>query len=509
MTKDMTKGSPMKLILGFAVPLLFGFLFQQFYNLVDTVIVGRFLGVDNLAAVGATGSVNFLIIGFCMGVCSGFSIPISHKFGAGDYPGLRRYVANCTWLAAAFAVVMTVLTTLLCRNILVLMKTPKDILEGAYSYIWVIFLGIPVTYLYNMLSGIIRALGDSKTPVIFLVMSSFINIGLDLFFILNLGMGVAGAAWATVISQGISGVCCLIYMVKKFEILRIRREEWRPDAHMMRVLCGMGIPMGLQYSITAIGSVILQTATNTLGSVAVASVTAGSRIGGFLSCPFDALGSTMATYGGQNVGAGRLERLGQGLKSCVILGAVYSGIALAVSLLLGRPLATLFVSASETVIVDNVKLFLVLNAVFYFALALVNIIRFLIQGMGFPKFAILAGVFEMVARALAGFLLVPVLGYAASCLGGPIAWIFADIFLIPAYFHVSKVLRGRMQATREEVPAESVSQAEQEVLAEHVSQAKQEVPAEHVSQAEQEVPAESMSQAEQEASAESVSQAAR
>lgn len=211
MIKDMTKDSPMKLILGFSIPLLFGFLFQQFYNLVDTVIVGRFLGTENLAAVGATGSVNFLIIGFCMGICSGFSIPVSHKFGAGDYGGLRRVVANCVWLTAVFALLLTVLTTALCRPILVMMKTPDNILDAAYAYIWVIFLGIPVTFLYNMTSGVMRALGDSKTPVIFLVMSSFLNIGLDLFFIVNLRWDVQGAAWATVISQGCRGcaVCCL------------------------------------------------------------------------------------------------------------------------------------------------------------------------------------------------------------------------------------------------------------------------------------------------------------
>lgn len=443
MTKDMTQGSPMKLILGFSIPLLFGFLFQQFYSMVDTVIVGRFLGVQDLAAVGSTGSVNFLIIGFCMGICSGFSIPVSHKFGAGDYVGLRKFVANCVWLAIAFAAVMTVVTCCFCRQILVLMKTPGDILDNAYRYIWIIFLGIPVTYLYNMLSGIIRALGDSKTPVIFLVLSSFLNIGLDLFFIINLKMGVAGAAWATVISQCVSGVLCLLYMIRKFEILHIRREEWKPQLNLMGTLCGMGIPMGLQYSITAIGSVILQSATNTLGAVAVASITAGSRIGGFLACPFDAMGSTMATYGGQNMGAGKLDRIGKGLKSCVMLGAGYALIALAAALLFSRPLAMLFVESAEVEILDNVKLFLVCNTLFYFPLALVNIIRFLIQGMGFPRFAILAGVFEMAARALAGFLLVPVIGFAGSCLGSPIAWVFADAFLIPAYFHVRKTLLKR------------------------------------------------------------------
>lgn len=444
MIKDMTKGSPMKLILGFSVPLLFGFLFQQFYNLVDTIIVGRFLGTENLAAVGATGSVNFLVIGFCMGICSGFSIPVSHKFGAGDYSGLRRVVANCVWLTVCFAMVMTILTTVLCRYILVAMRTPENILDAAYAYIWIIFLGIPVTFLYNMTSGVIRALGDSKTPVIFLVMSSFINIGLDLFFIVKLRWGVQGAAWATVISQGISGLCCLLFMMKKFEILRIRKDEWAPNKHLMGTLCGMGIPMGLQYSITAIGSVILQSATNTLGSDAVAAVTAAGRIGGFLACPFDAFGSTMATYGGQNVGAGKLDRIGQGLKSCILLGAGYSVIALCISIFLGRPLATLFLDASETAIIDNVRLFLIITTLFYFPLALVNIVRFMIQGIGFPTFAILAGVFEMVARALAGFVLVPAIGFTGACLGSPIAWVFADAFLIPAYFHVKKKLQRQL-----------------------------------------------------------------
>lgn len=447
MTKDMTKGSPMKLILGFALPLLFGFLFQQFYNLIDTLIVGRYLGVNDLAGVGSTGSINFLIIGFCMGICSGFSIPISHKFGAGDYEGVRRYVANATWLGIAFAAVLTVLTSVFCRQILELMRTPDDIIESAYAYIFVIFLGIPATFLYNMLSGVIRALGDSKTPVIFLVLSSVINIGLDLFFIINLKMGVAGAALATVIAQIFAGVGCLLFMIRKFELLRIQKNEWTPDGHMMMVLCGMGIPMGLQYSITAIGSVVLQSATNMLGSAAVASVTAGGKIGSFLACPFDALGSTMATYGGQNVGAGKLERLGKGLKSCVLLGAIYSVLALSIVLIEGNGLARLFVESSETAITENVKMYLIFNTASYFLLALVNIVRFMIQGMGFPVFAILAGVLEMIARTVAGIVLVPRLGFVGVCLGNPIAWILADAFLIPAYFIVKKRLWARIKTS--------------------------------------------------------------
>ena len=241
--KDLTVGSPMKLILSFAVPMLLGFLFQQFYNMVDTIIVGKCLGVSSLAAVGSTGSINFMIIGFCTGACSGFAIPVAQKFGAGDYTGMRKFVANAGWLSAVFAVVMTTIVGLLCMNILKWMNTPEDIIQGAYDYIFVIFLGIPVTYLYNMLAGIIRSLGDSKTPVYFLLLSSLMNIGLDFFTILVLGMGVGGPALATVISQGISAVLCLIYMIRHYPILHMKNGEWKPDGRMLGTLCSIVIAM--------------------------------------------------------------------------------------------------------------------------------------------------------------------------------------------------------------------------------------------------------------------------
>lgn len=447
-TKDMTVGSPMKLILGFSIPLLFGFLFQQFYSVVDTIIVGRFLGMNALAGVGATGSINFMIVGFCMGVCSGFAIPVAHKFGARDYSGMRQFVANCAWLSLIFSTVMTIVVVTLCRNILTWMKTPEDIFEDAYIYILIIFMGIPATYLYNILSGIIRSMGDSKTPLYFLTLSSFLNIGLDLFCIINLKMGVAGAAVATVVSQLISGILCLVYMYKKFEILHITREEWRMNLSHMKILCGMGVPMGLQYSITAIGSVILQTAVNGLGSLAVASVTAGNKVGMFFCCPYEAMGSTMATYGGQNVGAKKLERLGEGLKSCIILGAAYSVIAFGVLYFWGENLSALFVDTPDPEMLSNAGKFLIISSASYILLALVNIIRFMIQGMGFSGFAILAGVFEMVARTLAGVFLVPKFGFTGACFASPLAWIFADIFLIPAYIHVCKKLKRMLEPER-------------------------------------------------------------
>ena len=439
--RDMTQGSPMRLILGFALPMMLGFLFQQFYNMADTVIVGRFLGVNALAAVGATGSINFFVIGFCMGICNGFAIPVAQKFGAKDEKGLKAYVANSAILAAIFGSAMTVLVVLFCREILEVMNTPADIINGAYDYIIIIFAGLPATILYNMVSGYIRSLGDAKTPVVFLTISSILNIILDLVCILVLEMGVAGAAWATVVSQGVSGIACLVYMIKHYPVLRLKREDWKLNSHFVGVLCKMGIPMGLQYSITAIGSVILQVAVNSLGAAAVAAVAAGSKMGCFFCCPYDALGATMATYGGQNVGARRLDRIGAGLKSCVLLGAAYSGISLALILFWGKNISYLFVSRGETGIVQDIYQFLVLNAVFYFLLSLVNSIRFLIQGMGYSIFAVTAGVCEMAARTLVAFFLVPVFGYTAICLSNGLAWVAADLFLVPAYFYVIKHLR--------------------------------------------------------------------
>ncbi len=441
--KDMTQGSPIKLILSFFMPLLLGMLFQQFYSMMDTIIVGKFLGVQALASVGSTGSINFMIIGFCMGVCSGFAIPIAQCFGAKEEHALRKYAANACWLATVFAIIMTIVVCILCADILRWMNTPSDIIQGAYDYIFVIFLGIPVIYLYNLLSGIIRSLGDSKSPLLFLIISSLLNIVLDLALILIFHMGVAGAAWATVISQGISGILCLLYMKKKYEILKISKEEWKIDLHCMIRLCNMGIPMGLQYSITAIGSVILQTAVNTLGSAAVASITAGSKVSMFFCCAFDAMGSTMSTYSGQNLGARNLKRITQGVLSCCIIGLLYALFAFGVLFLFGSQVALLFLDADETYILDNVRQLLIINSAFYFPLALVDIFRFTIQGLGFSKLAILAGVCEMAARTLVGFYLVPAVGYIGACFSSPLAWIAADLFLIPAYFFVLKTLERK------------------------------------------------------------------
>ena len=440
--RDMTTGSPFRLILGFAVPMLMGLLFQQFYSMVDTIIVGKYLGVSALASVGSTSSINFMIIGFCTGVCSGFSIPVAQRFGAGDHHGLRCFVANAGWLSAIFSAVMTLIVCFLCMDILRWMDTPDDIIQGAYDYIFIIFAGIPVTYLYNILAGIIRSLGDSRTPVYFLLLSSVINIFLDLFTILVMGMGVEGAAYATVISQAISGVLCFLYMRSHFPILRMTREERKFNLRMAKILCGIGVPMGLQYSITAIGSVILQTAVNGLGSLYVAAISAGNKLTLFFTCPFDALGATMATWAGQNVGAGKIDRVKEGVKYALLIGCVYAVAAFVILTLFSKYLALLFLDADEVSTIGNVSLFLFGNSLFYIALVFVNVVRFSIQGMGFSTFAILAGVFEMFARTFAGMCLVPIFGYPAACFASPMAWIAADIFLVPAFLHCIKRLKS-------------------------------------------------------------------
>ena len=438
MTKDMTSGSPAKLIFGFAIPMFLGLLFQQFYSMVDTLIVGKFLGVNPLAGVGSTTSLNFMVLGFCMGVCNGFAIPVAQMFGAKEEHRLRRYVTNGAWLCIVFSIVMTLVVVAVCRPVLVLMQTPEEIFEYAYVYIVIVFWGIPCTFLYNILAAIIRSLGDSKTPVIFLAISSGINIVLDLVFVLVFDMGVEGPAIATVLAQGVSGIICLWYMYRKFPVLHASRDGWKPELHYMGKLCYIGVPMGLQYSVTAIGTLVLQAAVNGLGAAVVAGVTAAQKINMFISCPIESLGQTMAPYAGQNMGAGKIDRIGKGLKSAVLMGWGVSIICFLIAVLFGKQLTTLFVDASETTIISYSYQFLLYCTGGYCLLTLVNTVRFTIQGMGFSVFAILSGIMEMIARILAATVVVQMIGFAGTCLAHPMAWLFADVFLIPAFFWCRK-----------------------------------------------------------------------
>ena len=322
-SKEMTSGPSLPLILNFTFPLLLGNLLQQTYSLVDAAIVGKFLGINALASVGASTSVVFLILGFCNGCCGGFGIPVAQKFGARDYVTMRRYVSVSLKLAAVMSVAVAIVTSLLCGFILRSMRTPENIFEGAYLYLLITFIGVPCTFFYNLLSSIIRALGDSKTPFWFLLFSTILNIVLDLFCILTLGWGVAGAAIATVFSQGLSALLCYIYMYRKFDILKTEPADRRFRGDLARQLLYIGVPMGLQFSITAIGSIMLQSANNALGTACVAAFTAAMRIKMFVMCPLDSLGMAMATYSGQNYGAGKPDRIWMGIKSATLMMTVY------------------------------------------------------------------------------------------------------------------------------------------------------------------------------------------
>lgn len=441
-TRDLTVGSPMKLILSFMLPLLFGMLFQQFYSMVDTVVVGKFLGVKALAGVGSTGSINFMVLGMCNGVCAGFAIPVAQKFGQKDFEGLRRFVGNMIWLGSIIALTVTLITTTLCGQILRWMDNPEETFSYAYSYIWVIFLGIPATMLYNLLSGIIRSLGDSRTPLVFLILSSLLNVALDVLFIVGFHMGVAGAGWATLLSQLISGVLCLVFMVKRFPLLHLSREDLHLRWVYARHLLSMGLPMGLQYSITAIGSILLQTAVNSLGASAMAAVTAGSKVFMLCACPYDAIGGTAATFAGQNLGAGKPERIHQGVRDCTMLGVAYAAVIFLAIYFWGNRLTLLFLDTQDAAAVETIgamsRQFLLTDLAFFVPLLFVNLLRFTIQGLGYSEFAVLAGVFEMVARGVFGLCLVPWLGFSAVCFASPAAWVMADLFLFPAYYSCMK-----------------------------------------------------------------------
>ena len=437
-TQNLTQGSPLKLLIGFILPLLFGLLFQQFYTMIDTIVVGKFLGVDALAGVGSTGAINFLILGFCMGICSGFSIPVAHKFGMQDYQGLRRIVGNMIWWGIAVAAVMTLGITLFLRPILTVMHTPEETFSYAYTYALIVFLGIPAAILYNLLSGIIRSLGDSKTPLYFLIFSSILNIVLDLLLILLIPLGVAGAAIATVVSQLIAGILCLIFMCRRFPILKLSRDDRKLRKAESMQLLSMGIPMGLQYSITAIGCTILQVAVNHLGPAAMAATTASGRAFGLMSCPYEAIGTAAAIFSGQNVGAGKFNRVNQGTLANFFIGSLYFLLALLLVYFFGEPFLMLFLDSSAPNLEEILRLGhqqLMYSTVFLIPLLCVNLFRFSIQGMGYSNAAMIAGVLELVGRAALAMALVPVLGFTAVCLANPAAWILADLFLIPMYFY--------------------------------------------------------------------------
>lgn len=443
MTRSMTEGRPLPMILQFALPLLIGNLLQQTYNIIDAAIVGRILGADALAGVGASSSVQFLVLGFCIGVCCGFGIPVARSFGARDYEKMRSDIFHGMVLTGVFAVALTALCVLLCPQILRLLSTPEEIYGNAYQYLVILFLGIPFNLLYNLLSGIFRSVGDSRTPFLFLAFSTVLNIGLDLFCILVLQLGCAGAALATVVSQAVSGILCYLYMRKKMPILHLRRQECRLDGDTVKLMLSMGLPMGLQYSITAIGSMVMQSANNGLGSVYVSGFTAGMRIKQFAMCPFDALATGVSVFCSQNLGAGRIGRIKTGIRQGTVVSIMYGVFAGLVLVLFGRMLSMLFLSGENTAILDASAKYLRCMGFFYWSLGILNVCRMSAQGLGFSGRVVFAGMLEMVARIGVSLLFVPLFGFTAICFADQAAWLAACIYLVPTCLHCVRICERR------------------------------------------------------------------
>ncbi len=432
--KDMTTGNPTKLILWFTLPLLVGNIFQQLYNLADTLIVGRTLGVQSLAAVGATGAIAFLVLGFVMGITSGFTIITAQRFGAHDETGVRRSFTTNIILCIILTLFLTTVSTLTTMPVLKLMNTPQDIIQNAYSYIFIIYLGIGTIIFYNMFSNTMRALGDSKTPLLFLIIASALNVFLDLYFILKLHMGVAGAAWATVISQGISAVMCAIFIRTKFPILKLHKSDWKFDWEFAWQHIRLGFPMGFQLSVLSLGMIAIQIVLNSFGSTTVAAYTAATKVEQVAAQTIVSLGVTMATFAAQNYGAGKLNRIRTGLKDCMFISLIVSVIGGLGIVLFGKQIVSLFVSGHNPQVIEQAKTYLDIIVMFYFALGSLIIFRTTLQGMGNAGIPLLSGLIELVMRTGAAFIFGHYFGYLGVCFATPCAWVSGALILMYGYF---------------------------------------------------------------------------
>ena len=433
MTSNMTTGSPRKLIGKFIVPLIIGNIFQQLYNWVDTVIVGHYVGIEALAAVGACGSIMFLVFGFVMGLTTGFTVPLAQKFGAGDEEGVRKNAGNALILSLIFMTIITAVSLLTARGLLKLMNTPSDIFEYSYSYLTIIYWGILCAAFYNLMASILRAIGNSNVPLYSLVLSALLNIVLDLLFILTLGMGVAGAALATDIAQGISGFVCLIYIYKEIKMLRLHKEDFHLNGWICRNQIRIGIPMAFQFSITAIGTIIVQAVLNTMGSLVIASYTVAGKIEALATQPYSAMGMTMATYSGQNWGRHDTRRIRKGVKSSVIMSTIFS-IVIAVIVYTTVPvMVRLFVDENIAQVTEYVRIYMILTTTFYVPLGLIFIFRNTLQGMGISLTPMLGGIVELVTRAVAAIIGSVYASYKIVCCANPAAWLTAAVFLVAAY----------------------------------------------------------------------------
>lgn len=434
----MTTGNPVKLIIWFMVPMCLGSIFQQFYNIADSIIAGQFLGVNALAAIGSTGSLMFMVTGWISGISSGFSILVAQWFGARKYDRMRHYTAMSVYLTIGIIVVMTAALLAANEPILRLMNTPAELMPDVKGYMAVIYAGLIVTAAYNSLAAVLRALGDSKSPLYFLIISAVINIFLDIIFITWFHMGVIGCGYATVIAQGISALLCFVYIVKKFPILHLKRADFHISFGSIKNLLALGTPMGLQFSITGIGTIIVQGAVNIYGAVYIAGFSAGAKIQNLIACVFLAFGTTIATYVGQNWGAGRIDRVKKGVWYTQAMILISSAILMVLIFFFGRYMVLLFVSPSEKGVIDAAVVYFLAVFWCYPFLGSIFVYRNALQGMGYGLVPMLGGVFELAARALVVAVVAGKTSFFGVCLSDPAAWLAALIPLVPYYFYKIK-----------------------------------------------------------------------
>ena len=438
--KDLTVGEPARLILYFTLPLLAGNVFQQLFGFVDTLIVGRFLGVDALAAVGCTGPMMFLMLGFVGGMTSGFSICTGQRFGAKDFDGVRKSAAICIALSLVSSLVMMIFGVIFCRDLLIAMDTPPEILDGAHSFISIIYGGVVMFIFLQMLTNLIRALGDSKMPTVIQATTLCINILLEPIAIIGLDLGIPGAAGATIIALTLGNIFCIFYIKKRVPYLHVIREDFSFDREFFLEHLRIGLPMGFQSSIIAIGAVVLQIALNGLGSVAVAAFAAAHRVDGIAVMPMMSFGVAMATYTAQNFGAKQFGRIVNGVKKGAFMSCAFSLLVAVFNIYLGAEIIELFVGAEATQVIEYGRLFLIVTSASYWALALLFILRFTLQGLGQSFMPTLAGIVELVMRIAAAIFLVDWLGFLGACLAAPMAWIGGLLPLAISFFMTARKL---------------------------------------------------------------------
>ena len=434
MAKDMTSGKPIKLIWNFTIPLLIGNLFQQLYNMADTFIVGRTIGVHALASVGSTGSIIFLILGFANGLTAGLAIPLAQRYGAKDYLGVKRSFYVSILISAVVAILLTILSMIFCRQILEIMQTPVEIIDGAYDYLMVIFAGIFSSMAFNLLSNIFRSIGDAKTPLYFLVIACIMNIILDVVFIAGFGMGVEGAGYATVLSKIFSALACILYIWKKIPILRLNSKDFVAESSDVREHVRISFPMAFQSSIIAIGAIIIQITLNQLGATAVAAYTAAQKIDQVAILPMMSFGVTMATFVAQNYGAKKYDRIWRGVRDCIKLSLTFA-ISVGIILNLFSPIfIRAFVGVGHEEVVELGAIYFITNGTMYSLLSLLFIYRYTLQGVGKTFTPTVAGIMELCMRAFAAVVLSNLYGYTGATMANPLAWLGSLIPLMIAYY---------------------------------------------------------------------------